>query len=89
MSIFKKNSKDEHPDDEHVDSRPSHEGIRPKTCASRLRHLRTCTCGRQRALTRTGQRHWVRLSACAYCLRAAAQASSAASGDSRKAVDRG
>jgi len=63
-----------------LESQPLREGIRRNLCAGRLRRSRTCTCGRPQALTR--RRHhgrWLRLSACAHCLRAEAAKSIAAS----------
>jgi hypothetical protein len=89
MSNFKKNSDEDSPEDENLESLPSHEGIRPRRCASRLRHSRTCTCGRPQVLSRIRKHHhWVRLSACAHCLRADAATSSVASNPQTE-VDRG
>jgi hypothetical protein len=85
MSILKKNDNNESSANERMENQPSHEGIRQEHCSGRLRRSRTCTCGRPQALTRGRQHHhWLRLSACAHCLRADAARSNA---DSSQAVD--
>ena len=79
------NSNTQHDD---LESQPLREGIRRNLCTSRLRHSRTCTCGRPQALTRRRKHHhWLRLSACSHCLRADAARSNADANHSQTAVD--
>lgn len=67
INDYKNKANVEQDDGERLDLQPSREGLRPRICASRLRRLHVCACGRTRALDRQGH-HWRRLSACSHCM---------------------